>query len=654
MSTIHLLEDLQTIHEDSFRLKEKVLWNVFEIMRCDLRDVITRRDCLRGGMRLKEKFQTFLTELKVDIVWLKTHLEISVEKMKDRLTEVKKQTETLSSFEAEFNYVDTFEQTEINNWTGAIEEVLDQWKETLLFYDQEVEMGFECVLQSETQLVLAGLGEEKDRVWRERVWRDLGWANHMGGGENNRPDVCLTEKRVRVVLGSEEDGKTNQSYLRHSPYLPLEVKAIIYSLSDLSSSAVLRQVDKSWYEAFQQLDHIWKPLLTLRNPWITPKTLHTSSWADCVLVFTARLKTWSTVDNLDKISVPDTPATMKAVVCIPLDPDETLPPSFQPLCAHSTKYNCHSQVCEHLHTRGAEGIMDLGKGDFTPDGPQNSKPEFLGLKQDLYGDSNFSDQVFRFKNVTFRLPPEIDKEDISFCLLAPSTLAVFTYGSLDVSLMSRDKPHFLDEIYLSNVLESQLFLFEDVQLVLAQGDSGTWSYSICDFDKQKVRPYCSESRDRDPVAAYNGSIWWSIEQKCLVPTMIDLETPGKVLYSRDKAVRMPKQSKFTQGSKTSGSKRFVCGTGKEAGKSVVVDLETGIVSQLTLPDSAGEEKVTISNEKDNLPRVIPGFQNGQFYPRCMSKETVDKWIDKAYEARGWDRHRYDVFQEGQPRVVRRG
>lgn len=146
-----------------------------------------------------------------------------------------------------------------------------------MYSDLDVEAGFSCQLQTETQKLMDGL----DEGTREKAFGNREWASHVTReGDNDRPEV---EERVRIEYRPRRVDKADDGTFAPSPHLPVEVKTIIYSLAELQSVVSLRQADKSWYYAFQQLERLWKTFMRLRNPWIRLESCNVSFWADFVL-----------------------------------------------------------------------------------------------------------------------------------------------------------------------------------------------------------------------------------------------------------------------------------------------------------------------------------------------------------------------------------
>lgn len=76
--------------------------------------------------------------------------------------------------------------------------------------------------------------------------------------------------------------------------LPLDILVMIFSHCSLETCATLRQVCSFWYDLYQDYD--FESKLAARCPWFTPGD-DILTWADCALVFAARLRTYECVSQ---------------------------------------------------------------------------------------------------------------------------------------------------------------------------------------------------------------------------------------------------------------------------------------------------------------------------------------------------------------------
>lgn len=130
--------------------------------------------------------------------------------------------------------------------------------------------------------MLKGVSSEARKYVMTEIDR---FTSHLDATLPSKPSVVFIPKRAVLE--------------RHT--LPLEVVGMIFSYCDLESCVALRGVSSSWYEAFNNSDFVLKEKMLERSPWMYPEA-DISSWADCVLVFVARLKNkkWKPIRQVSK------------------------------------------------------------------------------------------------------------------------------------------------------------------------------------------------------------------------------------------------------------------------------------------------------------------------------------------------------------------
>lgn len=145
--------------------------------------------------------------------------------------------------------------------------------------------------------------------------------------------------------------------------------------------------------------------------------------------------------------------------------------------------------------------------------------------------------------------------------------------------------------------------------------TGTHSYDFADFHRQIMIPYTS-SASALPVAFYNGLVWWEMNRGSLIPTFIDLLSPGKVFCQPDKIIIGPHLLFHKQGSESRNSSRFVIGERSVTFGLEVIDLVTGFITSVVAPSD-------FPWGKQMEDQFFPGFMDriGAFLPRCFSKEV---------------------------------
>lgn len=371
--------------------------------------------------------------------------------------------------------------------------------------------------------------------------------------------------------------------------LPLEMMCIIYSLADLETCVNLRQVSSSWFAAYHHIN-IWEQKLNERNPWF--KLDEKSS--DSVLVFVNRLKKWTVTDSIDDIKVAEKTARMKCVFAERLKRGQKLSPDFQSLTKHAP--GCWTTCCEQLHLR------DLGSATNTvvnlwtlEETTENQSHEVVS--------TDGSCTCIDFQGVQIEVPFERQQLRDSFAVkIGPCTISVTANGGKAVVL-----PRYDPRADAGIVFTSSRDLYHLQDAFLQKNQSST--VSIADFTTKNMHPYAT-SETAIPVSSYNGSIWWALKKRCIMPTLIDLQNPGIVYYNPKLAVVGSLHDGFQQGSKHSGSERFiVCSPARTQDRIHVFDLATGIITAV---------------KGRGVHQFILGFQNNQFRPfmfaDCDSEE----------------------------------
>lgn len=137
---------------------------------------------------------------------------------------------------------------------------------------------------------------------------------------------------------------------------------------------------------------------------------------------------------------------------------------------------------------------------------------------------------------------------------------------------------------------------------------GMHKYQFVDFFNKRLVEYPGET-PANLTACYDGLAWWLLDGN-QVPTFMDLDTPEKVYYSEKKTITGFKTTgDFTQCDKSRESHHFAFDN--ELAASDMVDFATGTVTQVTCP---------LVQNSDGY-RLVFGFVNGRFQPRCVSKVT---------------------------------
>lgn len=446
------------------------------------------------------------------------------------------------------------------------------------FSKDDLSQRYSAELQQQVQMMLV---DQKDEIKQWFVEKGY-FSSHLSAKTTNKPAMSILHKHDNI---------------------PLEIMSMIYDCCDLQSSVNLRQVNSSWYSGFHDIN-IWKKKLNERNPWLVPNG-DISTYSECVLVFVARLK-WPSADSIDAIEVPTTTSPSYCVMAEQLEYGEKLPSDFQSMTQHEP--GCSSKTsCGYLHTEQSEIVVDL----WTLEKSTLSKDH-----QIIWDDGFYT--CIDFQGIEIEVPFEREQlDDADAVIIGPSTITVRTDGE-DSVVLPRYDPHINAGILFPCRYPAFLLHLEDVFMYRNWASVVNKNlFTIADFTRKKLLPFAiSTPATVKPVASYNGLIWWGLKKRCLMPTFIDLQAPGRVYYNAKKAVIGPHQDLFQQGH---GSlKRFVIGSPQRSGlinaAKTVFDLEKGDVTTVSRPDTC-----------DRIGRqVFLGFQNGHFRPKCMSQEDVER------------------------------
>lgn len=370
--------------------------------------------------------------------------------------------------------------------------------------------------------------------------------------------------------------------------VPPEIIVMIYSLCDLETCYDLRQVNSTWNYGFLQVpETTWKNKLRYRNPWMIPHDGELTSYAECVLKFVGRLKTWIPVQSVDDMEIPtETPKSLDCIIAEPLEKHEKLPESFEPML---DKYpgQCH-HWCEHIH--GRSRFLDLTTLEYVRNpviendpgtkqvstGPSGTVVHTYDRRATLFPRSS-SFIEFDHQNILGRRDDFIHLQDVFIARDVPSGTRPPTFSYSMVDLQNRQMVHFTESAWLFPRMPNML---------------------------------------TSPVASYNGLVWWALERRCMVPTFLDLQQPGKIYHNPNKAINGPELFNPYQGSRSSHSERFVVGNAVTTGETHIYDLETGQVTAVL-----GTKDCYHSD-------IFMGYEEGHFKPRCVSEGHTDEYLEE--------------------------
>lgn len=566
----------------------------------------TRGECISAYGRLSGNFERRVSLLKV-------HRDAFYDRFSKALRRSQRRYEKLKSqhdFVQELDSLSRSDKNMFEVWRNSgTSESMSQSENVWRFFHEEMEHQNLFMFQTHVQEMLEGQTEELKRWFL---------MDYCGFGQH------IYKQLTQNSVGFEFKRIKSQDRV-NSTFLPPEIMHMIYAHCDLESCVVLRQVSSEWFDFFSHMEDTLESKLKTRNPWIKPGDgPELTSWKDCVLVFVARLNTWTPVDTIDDIEIPDTCAPRKTLVARELK--GRLPDNFEHMFSHCDG-NCDPLLCDLYHSltkyRTPLGI-DLKTNELT------ESPPSIGDEGVLFDDEYRA--VIRYKNLTeIELPINISLDDVTSVSMGPTTILVRLEGG-DVITIPRDNPtepycktfHQPCEFHFEVHLHDSMIIRDDEVPSSKTEPPKTrrYKYNIYNRHAEELIEY-SRGSESTPVASYNGLIWWFVQHTTLMPTFIDLLNPGKTYYKRSKGItgRYEFFNPFIlQGSKSRDSSQFVFSSpSRQTGHHDVFDMATGVITAIEAPKGETEG------------RIIMGFIDGKFHPWFICPSDA-KSLDQRMES----------------------
>lgn len=383
--------------------------------------------------------------------------------------------------------------------------------------------------------------------------------------------------------------------------LPGELMEMILEAADLEICVALRQVSSQWYSIFSRMDFAAK--VQARNPWISPKNEDFSTWQECVLVCAARLK-WPSTQEHSKFNfnLEASKPQHHPLITVPLGFQEKLPENF---VAMNERSGCKQLACEHIHFDDI--FIKISPWTLQEDDRilhEDPDPEYI-LRCGEGVEVSYSDE----------LPEHVLAGD--FELWIPhvvSTHVIVQFPDHTAIVMQRDKPNFKDGIYFD--LKDQVGYGEVGEAFCV---SKGVEYSIADFESKQLVPYFSGAIIL-PAAFYNGLIWLDVCRMHLVPTFLDLQTPGKLYYHPEKVISVRSGDElYRQGSRSRDSSHLLVSCSDSDWK--IIDIENSTVTDIMFPSSV----------TNTPPQLFPGYLNGKFMAYFLEEEGFEKTREMILE-----------------------
>lgn len=368
--------------------------------------------------------------------------------------------------------------------------------------------------------------------------------------------------------------------------LPAEIRSLIYSHCDLESCVSLRQVSSEWFLTFQTLERDFKEKLPLRNISIFPGD-DFQTWHDCVLVFVARVQKWTSTDSLQTVTYPET-KPVKSLLARTSHPGEKVPSN---LAALVSAYCRSWDFCPHLHDRLESVRVNLKSFEV------EREREWYDL---------VDREMIRVQDIDITLPPSIP---VSHNLTVKvNSMCIVVQSETHTLVVPSDQPHFKHGFLLENEKPASVRELGEVIVVKQEGNR---YWELLDLKTKSLIKFYDDYEHL--AACYGGAMWLHMgEAECLVPTIYDLQTPGKLYYSQDKIITGVDLLIPFQGSRADGLSQFVVGS---RGKVRVADLATAQVTKISGPANKDPAKHT---------QTIPGFLDGKFQVKVMENKDVNE------------------------------
>lgn len=423
------------------------------------------------------------------------------------------------------------------------------------------------------ELLMEMLEGQSDEIKDYYLFEKNRFIKHLSVVPDIRPVVQLTDK----------------------PYeLPFEIQCLIFEQLDLEDCVQLRQVNQAWYSAYQNSEHILKPKLMARFPFMSEST-----WSDSVLVFVSRMQNpkWTVVEELDDIQLEKGRST-EVVASLELKVGEKLPANFEPLDSPYMDSLTRTMSMEY----GYDDILFFDPWSLSVRIEDNS----------MVVEEEQETTIVRNRDCEIRLPADMfSKAHISERpQIRRHTIELET--DFKTVLLSREKS--LNGYQYDYTRITQTYEVGHLTVFKKTLDDSYGTYKFVDISTTgsfKYGPLCQS----EPCTAYRGLIWWGIKApggltKGLAPTFVDLQT-GKIYYRKDWSTISFFEGDINirqhQSGRPGTSNRFVFKRHWHDRHNQMIDLESKTVTHFHAPEDA---------------LLIPGFVNGRFSLRHVTYDVI--------------------------------
>lgn len=379
--------------------------------------------------------------------------------------------------------------------------------------------------------------------------------------------------------------------------LPPEIMPLIYEFADLETCVALRQVNTKWYDLYQQMDDVFAEKMPVRNPWMKPQD-GIERWTDVVLVFVQRLQNWKKTHYVEKFSFAEPAQLPKVLVGEELGFERRLSPDFVSIfdnvaCASASE---HFSTVKDYH----EYLMS----------PWTKEVTRHSLDHEVVSEDTST--IIKYKGVTITLPAYFLSEDTRVDMYSKH-IAVLSDGHWVI--MSRDQPTYKEGIVFTLPAGHIYTAFEAGDVFCIQnghavgGPKGIITY-FADLHSKKMHEMFGY-HDTQPVAFYNGLVWWAVRD-VIVPTMVDLQDTDSAYCNPRKNLSAKIDGIARQGSRSRDAAHLL--VSQSSTGLHIFNLASGTPTFVTRPCSWPESE-----------RYFLGFEHGRFRARCVHHSTVHAW-----------------------------
>lgn len=323
-----------------------------------------------------------------------------------------------------------------------------------------------------------------------------------------------------------------------------ELASMVFSHCSLETCVQLRQVDVSWYTAFQTCEEVLETKMKQRSPWMKPGG-DVYSWADCVLVFVKRLSKWKKMKSTSADMLMEREqSALKNVVARELHHGEKIPGDFvglEPGCSDTCSKTRETSLCDKMHLDSF--TFDPKTLEFQ-DSPISTASNHVTRtwEGDDYVINCKQGQVtlpqsFVLREVYARMNHKEIHESEKPKVKAHKDYLSASYYDLDqrkpvIFVVPREKPHYK---YGFDGTNENRGGFQLGDFFVTENTKNQFNF----YQNQALLAHPKLGVPAVPVAIHQGLIWWALRGSTLFATFVDLETPDQMYTNKPWNVQLP-------------------------------------------------------------------------------------------------------------------